>query len=421
MTAIIVAIGVLLGIGVGFFLGSFFMRLKSQSKIQLLEQQQSHSEEVFQEKIKVFEEAQQKFENTFKALSSEALEKNNQNFLTLAKTQFERFQEVAKADLNQKQDHIVNIVKPVQESLAKVDQKLLEIERSRSQSEASLQQQMKSLSQTHLDLRKETSSLVAALRAPQTRGQWGEMQLKRVVEMAGMLEYCDFQTQVSGTTEEQQRLRPDLIVKLPAGKNIVVDAKTPLNSYLDAMEREDIKEKNQLLLEHSRHIRRHIEQLSRKSYWAQFQPSPEFVILFLPGESFFSAALEQDPSLIEFGVSQNVIIATPTTLISLLRAVSYGWRQELLNKNVQQMGELGRELYKRIADMRDYLEKLGKNLNLSVDAYNRLVGNIESRVLVSGRKIAELSSTDKNDALISELSAIKNESRQLTAPEFLEN
>jgi len=369
----------------GFVISYFWGR----SRQAILETKLENEINQAQEKIKLIEEARQSLENSFRSLSSDALQKNNEAFLLLAKTQFENFQSAAKNELDKKQDGILDLVKPVRESLEKVDLKLQNIEKNRIQTEERLKEQMRSLTETHQNLRTETSSLVAALRSPQTRGQWGEMQLKRVIEMAGMLDHCDFVTQTSVTDDQQNRLRPDVIVSLPGGKNIVVDAKTPLNAYMDAMQAESPDLKKQKFTDHARHIRKHIDDLSKKAYWSQFQPSPDFVVLFLPGESFFSAALEQDPSLIEVGITQNVIIATPTTLISLLRAASYGWQQERLAENIREIARMGQELYKRLSDMTEHFNRVGKNLGQTVQAYNDSIGSLERRVLVTARKFQD--------------------------------
>jgi DNA recombination protein RmuC len=280
-------------------------------------------------------------------------------------------------------------VSPLKESLANVDNKIRELEAQREGAYRGLLQQVQILVESQHRLRAETENLSRALHAPTARGRWGEMQLRRVVELSGMLMHCDFEEQISVTTDEQT-VRPDMIVKLPGGKIIVVDSKAPLNSYLEAMETKDEAKRDSLIIEHGEAVKRHIMSLSKKGYWKQLKPTPEFVVLFLPGEMFFSAALTVKPELIEMGVENGVIVATPTTLIALLRAVAYGWRQESLTENATKISELAHKLCERIEKMQEQFNKLGRSLRGSVDAYNLTVASMETRVLATARKMGEL-------------------------------
>jgi DNA recombination protein RmuC len=401
----------------GAALGALVLWLVGRARTARLEATLEQERKSASDRIATLQENESRLTDTFKALSGDALKSNNETFLQLARTTLDKYQDGAKNDLEQKRKDVESVVKPISESLEKVNAQIQELEKIRRQDYGGLTQHLETLRAHAEALTSETRNLGNALRKPIVRGRWGEIQLERVVEMAGMLDHCDFHRQVT-TDGEDGRLRPDLTVHLPGGKTIVIDAKAPLEAYLSAVEAKDEATAKEHMKNHARQVRVHVTKLSEKSYWSQFVSTPEFVVLFLPGENFFSAALEHEPGLIEDAVHEHVIIATPTTLIGLLKAVAFGWRQEKIAESAQEIKNLGKDLYGRLSKLAEHFGKVGLNLERSITAYNEAVGSLETRVLPAARRFHELDVTTVE--VIDEVKPIDKSLRALQAAEFLE-
>jgi len=345
--------------------------------------------QAMREKLAFMEDWQARMRDAYKALSAKALSENNQVFLDLAQSALGRQLDAARSDLTQRSQAVETMLEPIRDTLKRYDQQVLSLERARENAYGELRQQLQTMAESQELFRRETGKLVKALRVPHVRGRWGEITLKRVAEMAGLQAYCDFYEQPS-TSGDHGRLRPDMMVRLPGGRLILVDAKVPLTAYLDALETTSEKERVRHLDRHAQQVASHIQQLATKSYWAHFDPTPEFVVLFIPGENFFSAALSRNPGLIESGAQKNVILATPTTLIALLKAVAYGWRQEQAAANAENVCRQGRELYERLQVMARHMDQMGKALESCVQHYNRMAGSLERRVLTAARRFEDL-------------------------------
>jgi len=353
-----------------------------------LQRDLAHERSRAEERIATLSDAQERLSTSFKALSAEALQASLAQLAEMSRAQLQTVQTEAKGDLDKRQRAVEQLVAPLKEQLGRVDAQLVSLDRERRESRGRLEAQLRSLNETGEKLRSETGALVTALRKPNTRGQWGQMQLRKVVELAGMIRHCDFTEQASFAGDDGS-LRPDLIVNLPGGKQVVVDAKAPLQGVLDAYEAPDEETRTQHMRDHARLLRKHVKQLCDKAYWAELETTPDFVVMFLPGEHLYGAALDADPTLIEDAMARRVLIATPTTLLALLRSVAYGWQQERVAESAQAISDLGRELHGRLVKLSSLMSTLGKRLNSAVQAYNETVGSYESRVLPGARRFAE--------------------------------
>ena len=408
-------IGIVIGLVVGVIGGLVLARALRKdeggaARIAELETTVRLERENAEKRVSELRASEDALKQAFENLSNKALDDAGKKFIERAKETLEKYQVEARGDLDKRKEAIENLVKPVRENFEKFSKTMESMELARREAYGSLGAQVKGLLEAQDKLQAETGNLVKALRKPQVRGRWGEVQLERVAELAGMTKNCDFTVQHS-VDGEDGKLRPDMVIRLPGGRSIVVDAKAPITAFLDALEAEGEEVRNARLLAHAGHVRDHVKKLSAKSYWQQFENSPEFVILFLPGESFFSAALEQDPALIEKAAADRVMLATPTTLIALLHSVRYGWQQEALAESAREVADLGAELYERMAVFGDHLTRVGNHLNQSVGSYNDAIGSFASRVLPSLRKFPVLGVSAKKE--MGEPSQVENLTRDV--------
>jgi len=373
----------------------------------LLENEKTHRELI----IVTQKQQQYQLRESIQNLSSQVFKNNSESFLQLAKESLAQFHMQAKGELEKKEQSFDALIKPIRDTLDKTQNQIQLMENERKQSYGSLNKHLESMSMTQKELHAETRHLVQAFRRPEVRGQWGELTLKRLVELAGMVEHCDFVEQHTVETDEGNRLRPDMIIRMPAGREIIIDCKTPLDAYLDAIEANSDAEKQQALHRHLKHVRQRIRELASKTYWQQFKHSPDFVVLFIPGDQFLTAAMDLDRKLLENALQNKIILATPSSFVALLRAVAYGWQQDNLTENAEQIRQLGEDLYSRLATFTESLSKTGKSLEQSVDNYNKSVASFTARILPSAKKFKEMGISSKKE--LSKISPIEKSTRQL--------
>ncbi len=392
----LILVGMLLGAALIGALASWLLQQQKIARLRedatrlsttLEMERQSHTD-----KLAELQQAREQLANEFSALSSAALKQNNEAFLKLAEQNLKQFQTRASGELEKKEKAIEHLISPIREALDKTEKQIQGMEKERKEAWGSLHKHLESMAESQSRLQSETRNLVQALRRPEVRGQWGELTLKRLAELAGMVEHCDFYEQESVRTEGGHQ-RPDMIVRMPDGREIIVDVKTPLDAYLSAIEAASDEQRDLELQRHSRNVRNRVNELASKAYWSQFKNSPDFVVLFIPGDQFLSAALDVDHALLEDALAQQIILATPTSFVALLRAVAYGWRQEQLAMNAEHIKQVGEELYKRLVTFSGHLEKMGRALDSSLKHYNSAVGSFDSRILPRARKFTEMGIT----------------------------
>jgi DNA recombination protein RmuC len=417
--------GLLIGLATGCVLGLLVGLLvrsgqstRSRTTQARLEAELARTRQAAEERAATADEVRRQLTGEFARLSSEALRRTSDQFLQLADTRLGETHRAAEGDLSRRQEEITRLLAPLVEQLGRYDEGVRRLEVERQGAYTALTEQMRQLTGSHERLERETRNLVTALRSPQTRGRWGELQLRRVVEMAGMLERCDFSEQVT-SDGDAGRLRPDMVVHLPGGKNVAVDAKVPLQAFLDANEADDEGVRRAHLAAHGRQVKAHVDALAKKEYWKRVDPSPEFVVAFIPGDPLLTAALEHEPGLMEYAVANHVLLATPTSLIALLRAVAYGWQQESLTENARQVQVLGAQLYERISILGEHMAAVGRNLSGAVTSYNRAVGSLEGRVLVTARRFVELGVVGAGEREPTRPSPVDTVTRPLQAPELV--